>query len=349
MEAFSTRLIKWHNKSGRKNLPWQIDKSPYKVWISEIMLQQTQVKTVIPYFERFISRYPDVSSLAQSNQDEVLSLWSGLGYYARARNIHKTAYILKRDFNSSLPNSLHQLMKLPGIGKSTAGAILSLGFDKKAPILDGNVKRVITRFKNIEGDITKNKTLNRLWEISEELQPNKNFSIYNQSIMDLGAIICKKRNPLCDQCPLSLDCLARINESIHLLPVKNKKPKKPTKKVFWLLPYTLNGHVYLKKRDSFGLWGGLWTFIENKNLKKLLKEINHLHSEKEQVNIHKYSTITHSFSHYNLEADLYLFKLMKSDSNKNWKRIDELDSLGMPKPVTEIFRKIEKNGKISIL
>ena len=210
MESFSDKLIKWHKKSGRKNLPWQIDKSPYKVWISEIMLQQTQVTTVIPYFERFIKRFPNISTLAEANQDDVLSLWSGLGYYARARNIYKTAIILKSDFNSLLPSSLDQLIDLPGIGRSTAGAILSLGFNQKAPILDGNVKRVITRYRNIEEDITKNKTLNYLWDIVEELQPEKDFSIYTQSIMDLGAIICKRKTPLCRKCPLSKNCLADL-------------------------------------------------------------------------------------------------------------------------------------------
>ncbi len=209
MKSFSDKLIKWHKRSGRKNLPWQIDKSPYKVWISEIMLQQTQVTTVIPYFERFIKRFPNISTLAEADQDDVLSLWSGLGYYARARNIYKTAIILKSDFNSLLPSSLNQLIDLPGIGRSTAGAILSLGFNQKAPILDGNVKRVITRFRNIEEDITKNKTLNYLWDIADKLQPEKNFSIYTQSIMDLGAIICKRKTPLCGECPLSEDCLAK--------------------------------------------------------------------------------------------------------------------------------------------
>ena len=349
METFSTRLIKWHKVSGRKNLPWQINKSPYKVWISEIMLQQTQVRTAIPYYQKFITRFPDISSLAVSDLDDVLSLWSGLGYYARARNLHKTAIILRRDFNSLLPSSLDKLMELPGIGKSTAGAILALGFNKKAPILDGNVKRVLTRYKNIEEDITKNNTLNRLWEIAEELQPKKYFSTYTQSLMDLGATICKRKNPLCNECPLSPDCLAKKNNSVHLLPFKKKKTRKTVKKVFWLLPYTVNGYIYLTKRDSSGLWGGLWTFIENQNLKTLIKEIDHLLPGVDQKLIHKHTTITHSFSHYNLEADLYLLKVLKSNRSKNWKKIHELDSLGMPKPITEALRRIETNGKISIL
>ena len=349
MESFSAKLIKWHGQSGRKDLPWQIDKTPYKVWISEIMLQQTQVKTAIPYFESFIKKYPDASSLAESSQDDILSLWSGLGYYARARNLHKAAKILKRDFNSSLPSSINDLINLPGIGKSTAGAILSLGFNKKAPILDGNVKRVITRYKGIEEDITKNKTLNYLWKIVEDLQPKKYFSIFNQSIMDLGATICKTKDPLCNECPLSDDCLARINNTIHLIPRKNKKPKKPLKKVFWLLPYTNSGLIYLRKRKNNGLWGGLWTFIENQDMESLIKDSNHLIPKINQHLLLKYTTISHSFSHYNLEADLYLLKLVDCNNNKNWKKINELDNLAMPKPITEALKEIKNNGKINIL
>jgi len=349
MGSFSDKLIKWHKRSGRKNLPWQIDKSPYKVWISEIMLQQTQVTTVIPYFERFIKRFPNISTLAEADQDDVLSLWSGLGYYARARNIYKTAIILKSDFNSLLPSSLDQLIDLPGIGRSTAGAILSLGFNQKASILDGNVKRVITRYRNIEEDITKNKTLNYLWDIADKLQPEKNFSIYTQSIMDLGAIICKSKTPLCGECPLSEDCLAKKNDSIHLIPFKEKKPKKPSKKVFWLLPYTVSGWVYLRKREDLGLWGGLWTFIENHNLDELIIENNQLLEGIDQNLLQKHSTINHSFSHYDLEADLFLLEFSDCKANKNWKNINEIDNIGMPKPIAETLRRIKENGKISIL
>ena len=349
METFATKLIQWHKNSGRKDLPWQIDKSPYKVWISEIMLQQTQVNTVIPYFKKFIKRFPDIPSLAEANQDDVLFQWSGLGYYARARNLHKTAIILKREFNSLLPHSVSQLTELPGIGKSTAGAILSLGFNKKAPILDANVKRVITRYKNIEEDITKNKTLNSLWEIAEDLQPKKDFSIYNQSIMDLGAIICKRKNPLCNECPLSQDCLSKIKNTTHSIPFKKKKPRKPLKKVFWLLPYTRSGRVYLRKRKDIGLWGGLWSFIENHSLNELITENNQFLPGIDRKLLHKYSTINHSFSHYNLEADLYLLEFKESKRNKNWKNIYKLDNLGMPKPIFEVLKKIKQNGKISIL
>ena len=176
MKDFSSEVINWHKQSGRKNLPWQLNKTPYKVWVSEIMLQQTRVITVIPYFKRFIKQFPNVSALARAELDDVLTLWSGLGYYSRARNLHKTANILKNDYDCGLPSSINELMTLPGIGRSTAGAIVSLGFNKRACILDGNVKRIVARYKNIREDITKSSTLNTLWSISEDLLPKKDFS-----------------------------------------------------------------------------------------------------------------------------------------------------------------------------
>ena len=348
MESFSDKLIKWHKKSGRKNLPWQIDKSPYKIWISEIMLQQTQVATVIPYFHKFIKKFPSISELANSNEDEVLAAWSGLGYYARARNLYKTAKIIQTDYDSLLPESLINLMNLPGIGRSTAGAILSLGMNKKAPILDANVKRVIARYANIKSNITTTNTLNNLWGISEELLPEKDFSVYNQSLMDLGATICKVTKPLCKNCPVSNECKAKKNNSIHLVPYKNKKLKKPIKKIFWLLPYTDSGYFYLKKRPSKGLWGGLWTFLEDQSLEDLIKE----NSEKldlQEDSLKELSLINHSFSHYNLKADIYLIKSSGSISYNEWKKIEELDNVGMPKPVIETLKKIKNNGKASFL
>jgi len=348
MTQFSSKLINWHRESGRKDLPWQINKTPYKVWISEIMLQQTQVKTAIPYFKKFMKKFPNISKLADAHQDEVLALWSGLGYYARARNLQKAAIILKQDFNSLMPDTIHKLIDLPGVGRSTAGAIVSLGFNKKAPILDGNVKRVLSRYRNIQDDITKTKVLNNLWTVSEELLPEIGFSIYNQSLMDLGATICKRTNPLCNSCPISTKCRAKAKNTIHLIPYKNKRKKKPIKKVFWLLPYTDSGHIYLRKRPSKGLWGGLWTFLEDDDLKGLIK-VNNIKLKINKKILLKYITVKHSFSHYKLEADLYLIKSEDCKNVRHWKKISDLENLGMPKPVTDVINKIKDNGKISIL
>jgi len=347
MSSFSTKLINWHKENGRKDLPWQIEKTPYKVWISEIMLQQTQVKTVIPYFEGFIKKFPNISILSASNLDDVLALWSGLGYYSRARNLHKTALILKNEFNSKLPSSLEELIKLPGIGRSTAGAIMSLGFDKKAPILDGNVKRVLARYRNIQEDIVRTKTLNYLWDVSEELLPTKDFALYNQSIMDLGSMVCKKTNPLCQLCPVSRRCLGKINNTIQSIPKKSRKIKKISKKVFWLLPYTDSSYVYLKKRPSKGIWGGLWTFLEDQNLQTILNNNDNLKMiEKSLI---RHSSIKHSFTHYNLEAELYLIKSKGPTNKEDWKKINEFNKIGMPKPIQAVLKKIEENGKISLL
>jgi len=348
MTQFSSILINWHKEFGRKDLPWQINKTPYKVWISEIMLQQTQVNTVIPYFKKFIKKFPDIPKLADTNQDQVLALWSGLGYYARARNLHKTAKILKKDYNSLIPDSIDDLVSLPGIGRSTAGAILSLGFNKKAPILDGNVKRVITRYKNIQDDITKAKGLNNLWSISEELLPKKRFSTYNQSLMDVGATVCKKINPVCNLCPISKECKAKSNNTIHLVPYKKKMKTRPSKKVFWLLPYTDSGHIYLRKRPPEGLWGGLWTFLENNDLKNLIKE-NNVKLKMNKSSLSKLTKIKHNFSHYELEAELYLIKSGISKKDNDWKNFDELENLGMPKPVSNLLDIIKNHEKISLL
>ncbi|MBJ13568.1 MAG: A/G-specific adenine glycosylase [Candidatus Marinimicrobia bacterium] len=347
MNSFSTKLINWHRENGRKNLPWQIKKTPYKVWISEIMLQQTQVKTVIPYFKKFVRIFPNISNLADSNLDEVLALWSGLGYYARARNLHKTSLILKKEFNSNLPNTLEELIKLPGIGRSTAGAILSLGFNKRAPILDGNVKRVIARYTNIREDLDNTKTLKYLWDISEELLPSEGFAIYNQSVMDLGSMVCKKTNPLCHLCPVSRSCLGKMNKTIQSIPKRKKKKNKLSKRVIWLLPYTESSHIYLEKRPTKGIWGGLWTFLEDKNLKTILRDNKNLKMIEDSLIRH--SSIKHSFTHYNLEAELYLIKSKGTDNINHWKRIDDFNKIGVPKPILSVLKKIQRNGKISFL
>ena len=347
MTSFSSKLINWHHKHGRKDLPWQIKITPYKVWISEIMLQQTQVKTVIPYFKKFINRFSNVSQLAGSKEEEVLALWTGLGYYSRAKNLHKTSKILKEDYNSKIPNSLEDLVSLPGIGKSTAGAIISLGFNKRAAILDGNVKRVLARHKNINGEISKTKTLNDLWNISEELLPNKDFRIYNQSLMDLGATICKKNTPLCNTCPVTRDCVSKNKNTIELIPNKNKRRKKPSKKVFWLLPYTESRHIYLRKRPPKGIWGSLWTFLEDKSLGDIVNNNRDLKLLKESLV--KHSSIKHSFSHYNLYAELYLIKSESLANTENWKNISQFNNIGLPKPVLSVLNNILENEKNSIL
>ena len=348
MNTFSNRVIKWHGESGRTDLPWQINKTPYKVWISEVMLQQTQVNTAMPYFNAFMKRFPNIDSLAESTMDDVLSYWSGLGYYARGRNIHKTACILKDDYSSSLPCSLIELESLPGIGRSTAGAIYSLGFNKSAPILDGNVKRVLSRHKRVDGILKKTTTVNKLWEISEELLPHKNHGTYTQGIMDLGATVCTRSNPSCSVCPVGEDCLARIHSETALLPNRGASKKKKEKEIFWLIPKDRNDNVYLEKRPEKGIWGGLWSFIECDEEEELEK----IYKSKFSPNtssIKKYKEIGHSFSHYDLKAHVFVVSLKRkltaqTNVESIWTNAKELQSIGTPKPIQKLITEMSQNG-----
>lgn len=222
-EQFSKPLLLWFTLHGRKNLPWQHPRTPYRVWISEIMLQQTQVQTVIPYFERFMQRFPNISDLALAHEDDVLSLWSGLGYYSRARNLHQTAKIILQHHQGIFPNDYTLLNELPGIGPSTAAAILSQAFNKPAAILDGNVKRVLTRFFRIQGHPEQTQVKKTLWELADSCMPQENCADYTQAIMDLGATCCTTKNPHCPNCPLQKNCLAFKHQEQYLYPTKKLK------------------------------------------------------------------------------------------------------------------------------
>lgn len=219
-KKFSQPLLQWHALYGRNNLPWQLPRTPYRVWISEIMLQQTQVQTVIPYFERFMQQFPNINTLAQANDDEVLSLWSGLGYYSRARNLHQTAKIVVQHHGGVLPDNYQLLKELPGIGPSTAAAIASQAFNQPIAILDGNVKRVLTRFFMIKGYPEQAQVKKTLWELANSCMPNENCANYTQAIMDLGSLCCTPKNPNCHNCPLQNSCLALKYEEQHLYPTK---------------------------------------------------------------------------------------------------------------------------------
>lgn len=341
VKKFNTRLIEWHDEHGRKDLPWQIKKNPYKVWISEIMLQQTQVITVIPYFNKFLERFPNIKSLAESDQEEIMSYWSGLGYYSRARNLYKASQKILCKHDAKLPNSFNELIALPGIGKTTAGAILALGFKKKAAILDGNVKRVLARHQKIESDISKSLTIKNLWEQAELLLPKKRIDTYTQSLMDLGATICKNNLPLCEICPISEDCLAFNENKVDSLPIKKLPKNKPTRYVHWLIPVSPNGKILLQKRKDEGLWGGLWAFMENEKENELKRECE-LKFKMNNPVLKTLHAVKHSFSHYNLKAFPYIVKIKENKKFKNtiWVDSKNIESLGMPSPVKETIKKI---------
>ena len=261
-QSFSDSVLSWFKSNGRKNLPWQVEATSYKVWVSEIMIQKTQVVTVIPYFERFMKRFPDVHILADATLDDVLHHWTGLGYYARARNLHKSAKIITSKYQGSLPLSFDEIITLPGIGRSTAGAILSLSHSKRFPILDGNVKRVLTRYHGIKGWPGKKKVENKLWEIAELHTPTKSIKQYTQAIMDLGATVCTRRNPDCDLCPLMLSCFAKEKNKQHNFPEKKPRAAIPERDTIFAILENDCGEILLEQRPLNGIWGGLWCFPE---------------------------------------------------------------------------------------
>ncbi len=299
---FANQLLKWFATHGRKHLPWQHPRSPYRVWLSEIMLQQTQVQTVLPYFERFLTRFPDLQSLAEAPIDEVLHQWSGLGYYSRARNLHKAAQILVRDHCGQFPRDVATLELLPGIGRSTAGAIAAMAFGERAAILDGNVRRVLCRFHAEAGYPGDSAVARRLWQIAEEHTPEEQTADYTQAIMDLGATVCTRRRPACPECPLSERCEARIQETMELLPASRPKRPLTEQQRSFLLLVRRDGACLLERRPPAGIWGGLWSPPE--------MPANVLHQEIETrfgMELSEHGAIeiqpfVHTFSHFRLQV-----------------------------------------------
>ncbi|WP_462329452.1 A/G-specific adenine glycosylase [Thiohalocapsa halophila] len=255
---FAAALLAWLDEHGRKHLPWQHPATPYRVWVSEIMLQQTQVAVVIPYFERFMARFPDPAALAAADQDAVLHLWSGLGYYARARNLHKAARLVMAEHGGELPRDMASLTALPGIGRSTAGAIRSLAHGEREPILDGNCKRVLARCFAVPGWPGKNDVLARLWRLADALTPATRVGAYNQAMMDLGATLCTRASPACGRCPVAAHCLALHQGAQRDYPAPKPKRDNPVRRTCLLLVVAPDGRLLLERRAPTGVWGGLW-------------------------------------------------------------------------------------------
>jgi A/G-specific adenine glycosylase len=258
-------LLAWHAQHGRHDLPWQRERAAYRVWVSEIMLQQTQVATVIPYFERFTSRFPDVAQLAAAPIDEVLHLWTGLGYYARARNLHKAARQVLERHAGEFPVDFDAVAALPGVGRSTAGAILALAAGRRHAILDGNVKRVLARVFAIEGDPSRQPVQRLLWDLAEACTPRESVDVYTQAIMDLGATVCTRRRPACALCPLQGVCLARAAGREQDLPSPKRRAGARTRRqrrAWMLVAVDRAGAVFLERRPERGIWGGLWCLPE---------------------------------------------------------------------------------------
>jgi A/G-specific adenine glycosylase len=339
--AFQRAVLNWFDQHGRTNLPWQQDISPYRVWVSEIMLQQTQVSTVIPYFQRFMQSFPNVHALAATPLDNVLHHWTGLGYYARARNLHKTAQLVSDQHSGEFPNTIAGLCELPGIGRSTAGAISSIAFKIPATILDGNVKRVLARFSATEGWPGKSDVVQKLWLVAEQYTPEHRIADYTQAMMDLGATVCTRSSPNCNQCPLAGDCIAYAQDNQTQYP--GKKPRKilPVRNTCLLLIHNQDGELLLQQNPPAGLWGGLWVLPQVESEADIVASCAALGLE--VVDQHSHTIKRHTFSHFHLDYQPIVVNTIDrahsvtDTHNQVWYNRENPLSLGMPAPVLALL------------
>ncbi|MDR3490800.1 MAG: A/G-specific adenine glycosylase [Gammaproteobacteria bacterium] len=348
-QLLQTLILKWFDQHGRKTLPWQQDKTPYSVWVSEIMLQQTQVQTVIRYYLRFMQRFPDVMSLALADTDEVLHLWTGLGYYTRARNLHKSAKMILESYNGIFPDDIDELQLLPGIGRSTAGAIIALAYEKKASILDGNVRRVLARLYAIQPWPGEKETTAKLWSLTENLTPNKRIADYTQAMMDIGATICTRGTPKCESCPLKPHCAAFKLGIAKQLPVSKPKKTLPVRQAT-LLMIMKNPHtVLLEQRPATGIWGSLWSLpeVSGTPTAEELQQACFQRFRHKPKHIVFYESFRHTFSHFHLDitpvkirAEQKSCKLMEAEQ-QIWYNLREPVALGLPAPVKKLLLDIE--------
>lgn len=341
---FQKLILHWFDQHGRKELPWQHNKTAYRVWISEIMLQQTQVNTVIPYFERFMQRFPNLSTLAAAKEDEVLHIWTGLGYYSRARNLLRAAKMIMQEFDGKFPDNAIKIQQLPGIGPSTAGAILAIAFEQSSAILDGNVKRVLTRLHAITDPVNEKKVENTLWELAKYYTPNQRVSDYTQAMMDFGATLCTRTNPQCDHCPFRKHCLARKQGRSDQLPVSKKTQKLPIRTTTFVI-LKQDQQMLLEKRPSPGIWGGLWCFPElpgELEVKKV-KQFCQQHFQLVIREVKPLPFFRHTFSHYHLDIHPIIIFVKKrvqrvvEECEQIWYNPDTPVSIGLPKPVQRIM------------
>jgi A/G-specific adenine glycosylase len=338
---FAERLLGWWDRHGRKHLPWQQPRTPYRVWVSEIMLQQTQVATVIPYFERWMARFPDIESLAEAPLDDVLSHWSGLGYYARARNLHKTARLCRDDHGGELPLEAVALSALPGIGESTANAIVSQATDRPAAVLDGNVRRVLARHAAIEGWTGKAAVQKALWTEAVDRLPAARGADYTQAVMDLGALVCTRSGPACGDCPVGEDCAALQRGRVDELPTKKPATKVTDQALYLLVLKDGAGRVLLEKRPPAGIWGGLWCLPDAETPDSL--------EQKTGLKLNASTALPpfeHRLSHRRLT--LHPLKLNGCDSRQvkcagacEWFSPAQWPELGLPRPVARLLGQLQ--------
>ncbi len=337
-------LIEWHARHGRHDLPWQLEPTPYRVWVSEIMLQQTQVATVSEYYARFMQRFPDLATLAAAPLDDVLHLWSGLGYYSRARNLHRTAQLVREQYNGELPSSFELLQQLPGIGRSTAAAIRALSAGESRAILDGNVRRVLVRYFAIESPPGQPAVERRLWQLAESCTPQEQVAIYTQAIMDLGATVCVRRRPLCAACPLHDGCRARRTGRQHSIPAPRARPVRRTQSVVMLLVQRVDGSVLLERRPERGVWGGLWSPPQFPSI-----EAARLYADTRltaaEVEPQARSSMRHAFTHFDLDITPLLARCtgpagVMDGPATLWYNAAQPERVGLPAPVTTLIRSL---------
>ncbi|MDH3637487.1 MAG: A/G-specific adenine glycosylase [Gammaproteobacteria bacterium] len=342
MTPFAETLLAWYDRHGRKSLPWHTVKDPYRIWVSEIMLQQTQVNTVIPYFERFSARFPSVATLAAAPIDEVLHLWTGLGYYARARNLHRTAQIIVNDHDGRFPSDFDAVCRLPGIGPSTAGAILAFAYGERHTILDGNVKRVLTRVYRIDEWPGRRAVEQRLWELAAQHTPNRRIAAYTQAIMDLGATVCRRR-PLCAACPLAGQCGAHRDGNPATYPVPAPRKTKPTRSVTMVMIHNRDAAVMLERRPPAGIWGGLWGFPEVDADSDVADAVARRFGVKIRPEP-AWEPVRHSFTHYHLTITPQPAVLIDANAQVMesreivWYNPGSPDSRGLAAPVKRLLQ-----------
>ncbi len=348
--VFSGQLLDWFSDHGRKDLPWQKQRSKYRVWVSEIMLQQTQVATVIPYFQRFMQAFPTLGDLAAADLDQVLHYWSGLGYYARARYLHGAAVQVQQEHQGEFPEEYEQVLMLPGIGESTAAAILSLACGQHHAILDGNVKRVLARVYAVAGWPGTSSVQKRLWQLSRELTPADHVRDYNQAIMDLGATLCKRANPDCSHCPMQNLCVAHKRGQVQDYP--GRKPRKglPERKLQMLMMVDENNNVLLEKRPPAGIWGGLWSFPEL-DMGVSPEQWLSLHLQGKSRSAWHLSPRKHSFSHFHLHIHPVVILLQKTglpvlDGDRQvWYNLSQVQKRGLAAPVQQLLQELKEELK----
>jgi A/G-specific adenine glycosylase len=340
--AFAAGVVGWQKSHGRNDLPWQGTRDPYRVWLSEIMLQQTQVVTVRAYFVRFVERFPDVQSLARASLDEVLGLWSGLGYYSRARNLHRCAQCVVADHRGAFPRQAQLLETLPGIGRSTAAAIASLCFGERVAILDANVKRVVARVLGFDADLSRSANARNLWTAAERLLPAAKEASdampgYTQGMMDLGALVCLPRNPRCGVCPVRPECVAATWDPHHF-PVRSRKIKRSSQSIWLLWVQAASGAVWLSKRPSPGVWAGLYCLPHYDSEDSLQRQLpEHL-----QADLRAMPAVTHVLTHKDLFLHprlLHVADTQRSWGDGQWLQRQEWPQLGLPAPIRKMLER----------